>query len=237
VREFFAQRAPRAVIVCDRRPSLGIYGAPLPWLDKPAAIGSIVELVGVSARAAHGDLGLVTSTASGPLYVPPGRAPSIAWLVDRATSRAEAPPGALARSLELLLRRRAALSVGTFVFVVSDFLESVPARVWARLRGLGCDVTALVVQDPVWEQSFPRIGGVVVPFVAPGSTQGTDVWITRRRARELSAANEGRLTETMERFRRLGCDPVVVGTSDPDEIARLLHGWAARRRTLLRRGA
>jgi hypothetical protein len=98
-------------------------------------------------------------------------------------------------------------------------------------------VTALVVQDPVWEQSFPRIGGVVVPFVAPGSTQGTDVWITRRRARELSAANEGRLTETMERFRRLGCDPVVVGTSDPDEIARLLHGWAARRRTLLRRGA
>lgn len=237
VREFFAQRAPRAVIVCDRRASLEIYGAPLPWLDKPAAIGAIVELVAASARAAHGDVGLVTSTASGSLYVPPGRAPSSAWLVGRATSPADGSPGTLARSLELLVRRRAAVSVGTFVFVVSDFLEPAPSRVWARVRGLGWDVTPLIVQDPVWEQSFPHIGGVVVPFVAPGSEQAVDVWITRHHARELQAANERRLTETMERFRRLGFDPVVVGTSNAGEIARLFHDWAARRRTLLRRGA
>jgi uncharacterized protein (DUF58 family) len=237
VREFFAQRAPRAMIVVDRRPSLGVYGAPFPWLDKPAAIGAIVELVAASARAAHGDAGLVASGESGPFFVPPGRAPSSAWLVDRATSRADASPGALARSLELLVRRRAAIPVGTFVFVVSDFLEPVPGRLWVRLRGLGLDVTPLVVQDPVWEQSFPQISGVVVPFVAPGSARGSDVWITRRRARELKAANERRLADTIERFRRIGFDPVVVGKSDPDEIARLFHDWAARRRILLRRGA
>jgi hypothetical protein len=98
-------------------------------------------------------------------------------------------------------------------------------------------VTPVVVQDPFWEQSFPRIGGVVVPFVAPGSALRSDVWITRRRARGHAAANERRLTETIGRFRRLGFDPVVVGTSDPDEVARLFYGWAARRRTLLRRGA
>ena len=89
VREFFAQRAPRAVVVSDGRPSLGIYRGPLPWLDKPAAIAAIVELVTASARAAHGDVGLVAWGATGPVYVPPGRAPSSAWLVDRATGHVD----------------------------------------------------------------------------------------------------------------------------------------------------
>jgi len=238
VREFFAERAPRAVIVCDRRPSLGIYAAPLPWLDKPAAIAAIVELVVASARAARGDVGLVSANAVGPFFVPPGKAPSNAWLGERAAGgAAEAPPDALARSLDLLVRRRSALPVGTFVFVVSDFLEPVPSRRWTRLRGLGWDVTPLLVQDPVWEQSFPRIGGVVVPFAEPGSAGRTDVWIGRRRAEALAAANERRLAETIGRFQHLGFDPVVVGTSDRVEIARLLHAWAARRRALRRRGA
>ena len=237
VREFFAQRAPRAVIVCDRRPSLGIYPAPLPWLDKTAAMAAIVALVAASARAARGDVGLVASSASGPFYLAPGNAASSVRLVERATGRADAPPDSLARSLELLTRRRAAIPVGTFVFVLSDFLEAVPSRLWMRLRGLGWDVTPVLVQDPVWEQSFPSIGGGVVPFVAPGSARLSDVWITRRHARKLAGANERRLTETIGRFRRLGFDPVVVGTADPAEIAGLFHGWAARRRVLLRRGA
>jgi uncharacterized protein (DUF58 family) len=237
VREFFADRAPRAVIVSDRRPSLGVYRAPLPWLDKPAAIAAIVKLVAASVRAARGDVGLVSSTAAGPFYVRPGRIPSDAWLIDRAAGPTEGPPDALVRSLELLSRRRAALPVGTFVFVVSDFVTPVPGRVWMGLRGLGWDVVPLVVQDSVWEQSFPRIGNVVVPFVAPGSTRICDVWISRRRATELRAANERRLEETIARFRRLGFDPVLIGTSDPNDIAGLLHGWAARRRMLLRRGA
>ena len=237
VREFFAQRAPRAVLVCDRRPSLGIYPAQLPWLDKTGAMAAIVELVAASARAAHGEVGLVASSASGPLYLAPGNAASSARLIDRATGRADAPPDSLARSLEVLTRRRAAMPVGTFVFVVSDFLEPVAGRLWMRLRGFGWDVTPVVVQDPVWEQSFPLIGNVVVPFVAPGSEERNDVWITRRRAKELAGANERRLTETVGRFGRLGFDPVVVGTADPVEIARLFHGWAARRRVLLQRGA
>ena len=237
VREFFAEQAPRAVIVCDRRPSLGIYGAPLPWLDKPAAIAEIVELVRASAPAARGDVGLVSANAVGPFFVPPGRASSNASLWERTAGPTEAPPDALARSLDLLVRRRAALPVGTFVFVVSDFLEPVPSRCWSRLRGLGCDVTPILVQDPVWEQSFPRIGGVVVRFAEPGSTRPTDVWLGRRRAKALAAANERRLEETIGRFRRLGFDPVLVGTSDRSEITRLLHAWAARRRSLRRRRA
>lgn len=237
VREFFARRAPRVVIVCDRRPSLGIYGLPLPWLDKPAAMRSILELVATSAREARGDVGIVSAGPAGPFFLPPGRAPGSTSLARRVLTPAELPPETFRRQLELLVRRRATLPVGTFVFVVSDFLEALPGRLWMRLRGLGWDVTPLVVQDPVWEQSFPAIGGVLVPFAAPGSGRRTDVWITRRRARALAAANEDRLDTILTRFRRLGFDPVVVGTSDPEEVARLLHEWSARRRILLRRGA
>jgi uncharacterized protein (DUF58 family) len=237
VREFFAERAPRATIVCDRRPSLGIYGAPLPWLDKPAAIAGIVELVAASARAAHGDVGLVSAGAEGPFFIPPGRAPSSAWLRERASGPAEAAPDAFARSLELLIRRRAAFPVGTFVFVVSDFLASVPGRIWTRLAKLGWDVTILLVQDPVWEQSFPRIGGVVLPFAEPGVASRADVWIGRRRAETLAAANERRLERSIAQFRRLGFDTVVVGTSDQGKIAGLLHAWALRRRTVRHRRA
>jgi uncharacterized protein (DUF58 family) len=237
VREFFAERAPRVVLVCDRRPSLGIYRAPLPWLDKSAAIAVTVELVAASARAARGDIGLVSARAAGPFFVPPGRVPSRAWLRHHATGAADAPPDALARSLELLVRRRAALPVGTFVFVVSDFLEPVSSRLWTRLHGVGWDVTAVLVQDPVWEQTFPRLGGVVLPLADPGSARRTDVWIGRRRAEALATGNEHRLEQTTARFRRLGFDSVVVGTSDQDEIARLLHAWAARRRAVRRRWA
>jgi uncharacterized protein (DUF58 family) len=237
VHEFFAQRAPRVIVVCDRRPSLAIYRPPLPWIDKPRAVATLVGLLAASTRGAHGDLGLVSVGPAGPFFVPPGRAPSDEWLVRRTEGPADAPADALARQLELLVRRRAALPVGTFVFVVSDFLEPVPARLWMRLRALGWDVTPLVVQDPVWEQSFPRIGGIVVPFTVPGAGRRTDVWVTRRRAEALATANERRLETTLVRFRRLGFDPVVVGSSDPDQIVRCLRAWAARRRILLRRGA
>src|SRR5207247_6334443 len=115
----------------------------------------------------------------------------------------------LARSLALLVRRRAALPVGTFVFVVSDFIEPPPARLWRLLGSLGWDVTPLVVQDPVWEQSFPRVDGVVLPFSEPGSSARSEIWIGARDAERLRAANERRLAETIGGFRRLGLDPVV----------------------------
>src|ERR671932_2832113 len=45
VRERFAEEAPRVVIVCDRRPSMALYGAPFPWLSKPDAAGAIVDAI------------------------------------------------------------------------------------------------------------------------------------------------------------------------------------------------
>jgi len=227
VREFFAEQAPRVALVHDRRPGMAIHAPPSPWLDKRAAAETAGRLIEASAAAEQGEVLSVDGALRHPVR---RRREDVRRTYD-------APETSLTVALEALVRESRVLPTGSFVFVVSDFLEAVPGRLWMRLRGLGWDVTPVVVQDPLWEQSFPRIGGVVVPFVAPGSALRSDVWITRRRARGHAAANERRLTETIGRFRRLGFDPVVVGTSDPDEVARLFHGWAARRRTLLRRGA
>ena len=92
-----------------------------------------------------------------------GRAP-------RAQSGAyDAPENALSVALAALVREPSVLPTGSFVFVVSDFLVPVPARIWMRLRALRWDVVPVIVQDPVWEQTFPRVGGAVLPLAAPAT--------------------------------------------------------------------
>lgn len=229
VREFFAQRAPRAVVVSDGRPSLGIYRGPLPWLDKPAAIAAVVELVTASARAAHGDVGLVAWDATGPVYVPPGRAPSSAWLVDRATGHVDAPPDALARSLELLTRRRAAIPVGSFVFVVSDFLEQPSKDEWLWALERRWEIVPVVVQDPVWEQSFPDVGGAVVPLADPAGGGVDLVRIPAAETASRRSENEARLARLLFELRALGLDPVVVSSHDHRDVVLSFLGWADER--------
>jgi uncharacterized protein (DUF58 family) len=237
VREFFADRAPRVVLVCDRRPSLGLYGDSFPWLDKTAAMASVIGLVAASVRAARGDLAYADATEQGAFWAPPGQARSARALVDRISAPAQAPPRSLVRSLELLVRHRSALPVGTFVFVLSDFLEPPAARVWVKLRSLHLDVTAVVVEDPVWEQSFPRVGGVVLPVVDATLRGRRDVWLGRKDAERMARANEQRLQTTLAGFRRLGLDSIVVGSQDRAGVERLFHAWAERRRAIRRRRA
>ena len=98
-----------------------------------------------------------------------------------------------ARRLLLLVRRRSVLPAGTFVFVVSDFLTPPPIGLWAKLRSLQLDVTPVVVEDPVWEQSFPRVGGVVLRVADAAGRGREDVLIRRADAERLARTNEQRL--------------------------------------------
>lgn len=208
VQEHYAAEAPRVAIVVDDRPAMTLYEPPLPWLDKRAAVQAAVELIDASARRARVD-------------------------VHREPSRGH-DLGAALRSLG---GRRARLPVGSFVFVLSDFVDEPEARHWVALRARRLDVTPVVVQDPTWEQSFPVVGGVTVPFVAADGGVVEEAWLSRREAEELRAANVRRLATSLERFRRLGFDPVVLGSSDPNAVLRAFHAWAGRRRTLRRRAA
>jgi hypothetical protein len=187
---------------------MALYTPPLPWLDKSAAARTAVELIGASARAAG--VGVHHEPAE------------------------EHGLGAALRSLRI---RQARLPIGSFVFVVSDFVEAPDPRHWVALRARRWDVTPVVVQDPVWEQSFPIVSGIAIPFVAAEGGPVEEAWLSRRAAASRRAANVDRLETLLERFRRLGFDPVVIGSSDRDAVLRAFLGWAGRRQRLRRSAA
>jgi uncharacterized protein (DUF58 family) len=225
VREFFAEQAPRVAVVHDRRAAMAINAPPSPWLDKRGAAEAAVRLIQRSAAAEHGEVAYADASLRQPI-----------WLRGSETREGayDAGDDALRLPLEALCRRGAMLPTGSFVFVVSDFLVPVPARAWLRLRAQRWDVTPVIVQDGVWEQSFPPVGGVVLPLADPATGRVEDVWVGPREARERAEGNERRLADLLARFRRLAFDPVVVDSSDPSEISSRFHAWAERRRRLLR---
>jgi uncharacterized protein (DUF58 family) len=224
VREFFAEQAPRVALVHDRRPGMAIHAPPSPWLDKRAAAETAGRLIEASAAAEQGEVVSVDGALRHPVQRRRG-----APRREQVVGAYDAPETTLTVAV---VRDSGVLPTGSFVFVVSDFLVPVPARLWLRLRALRWDVVPVIVQDPVWEQTFPRVGGVVLPVADPASGQVQDVLVTAREARERAEANEARLEELRAQFRRLGFDPVLLGTSDPREIGEQFRAWADRRRRL-----
>ena len=224
VREFFAEQAPRVALIHDRRPGMAIHAPPSPWLDKRAAADTAGRLIEASTAAELGEVLSVDGALRHPVRRGRGR--------EDLSGTYDAPETSLTVALDALVRESRVLPTGSFVFVVSDFLVPVPARLWLRLRALRWDVVPVIVQDPTWEQTFPAVGGVVLPVADPTSGQVQDVWVSGREARERARANEARFGELLSRFRRLGFDPVVLDTSDPREIGDRFRAWADRRRRL-----
>jgi uncharacterized protein (DUF58 family) len=234
VREFFADTAPRVAIVVDRRPRMQLYGPPLPWLDKSAAVDAAVEAIGRATAAEGGDL----AYAEHPRWIAPAPPAGVLGLLHAARTAHHAPAArSLEGSLDLLVRRAASFPAGTFVFVLSDFIDAARPQAWVKLRGLGWDVVPVVVQDPTWEQSFPAVGGVLLPIADPETGETRALALSRRETRARAAANGERLQGILDSFARLGFDSILIGSSDPAEIAWCFQRWAERRRRLRRRSA
>jgi uncharacterized protein (DUF58 family) len=88
-----------------------------------------------------------------------------------------------ASGIEELGARRRPLPPGAFVFLVSDFLAFPSDEAWAAALGRRWDVVPVLVQDPMWEQSFPDAGGVVLPVVGAKGLRPQLVRLSRREAR------------------------------------------------------
>ena len=125
----------------------------------------------------------------------------------------------------------AAVPIGSFVFVVSDFLEPPPRESWAAAIDRGWDVVAVVVQDPVWEQSFPPIGGVVTPFVAADGGALEYVRLTDAEAAARRAFNTDRLARLENELLELGVDPILVSSEQPEAIQPTFLEWSEHRLT------
>jgi uncharacterized protein (DUF58 family) len=238
VREFFADTAPLVALVVDRRPRMELYRPPLPWLDKRATAGAAVASIGRAAAAAGGELAYVDQRADRLRWLPPGPPLTVLGRVGAHESDPTvAGPDSLDGCLLALIRHASSFPAGTFVFVVSDFIDAISPNIWLKLRALRWDVTPVVIQDPTWEQSFPAVGGVLLPFRDPATGDVGEVMVSGREARERARVNERRLQSMLAVFARLGFDPVVLGSSEPPAVAEGFERWASRRRRLRRRSA
>ena len=238
VRERFAEEAPRVVVVCDRRPGMSLYPSEFPWLSKPEAMRQAVELVIASTLHARGFVGYLdlgelehpdeARRADHPFWFAP-RAQHAFWEIQEerlADPAFHAPKDNIAQAFDHLLHVRHAVPAGTFVFVLSDFIVSPPLEVWLRALGRRWDVVPVLIQDPVWEQSFPDVASLVVPLADPGTGRTKLVRLTRAEAQERRLQHERRLRETIEELESLGLEPVVLGSHEREDVFRAFSVWA-----------
>jgi hypothetical protein len=231
VRELYAEEAPRVVVICDRRPEMRLYPPAFPWLDKPAAQRAALELIRASTVDSHGFVGYLDfgDGPGEPFWLPP-QTQSLWEYEEREDGAAgfAAPRDNLEDAFEFLLAHPRSVPAGTFVFVLSDFLVSPPAETWVRALEQRWDVVPVVLQDPVWEQSFPAVERVALPIT---SVDGTveEVWLRGREVDERRRSNEERWAALMASFAQAGLDPVPVRSEDPREMLRPFLDWSEMR--------
>jgi hypothetical protein len=224
VRERFADEAPRVVVLADRRPSMSIPASPLRPLDKPRALLTALELIGASAIAARSLTGYLDYADGEPFWRPP-----------RTEQRAEAgtferpfhaPDDTVSRGLAFLGEHRRDLPTQAFVFVLSDFVVPPDLGIWQRALENRWELVPVVVQDPVWERTFPDVGGVTIPYAEPGSGRVIPVRLSRRESDARRAANEARWDGLARTFRSLGIEPVGVTAHEPAGVLDAFLRWA-----------
>jgi uncharacterized protein (DUF58 family) len=234
VRQTYADDAPRVVVVCDRRPSMGLYGSEWPFLSKPDAVREVVAAIAASARAARAEIGWLDVSAGGSTWLPPRNALAVPVVERRLSPPWDAPADTLVRALDHVARHVTEVPQGAFVFVVSDFLSPPPLGAWRPLLVRGVDVVPVLVQDPTWETSFPDIAGVLVPVADPAGGQVAGVRLSSGEVRDRRLANERRGAALRDQLRQLGIDFVAVDAADPVAVDAAVALWAARRRLVRR---
>ena len=233
VRERFADEAPRVVVLCDRTPSMSIRASALRPLDKPQAVLAALELIGASAVAARSLTGYLDYADGAPYWRPPRTEHRAAQgTFDRAFG---APADTVSRGLEFLGEHRRDLPTQAFVFVLSDFVGPPDLRAWQRALEHRWELVPVVIQDPVWERTFPDVGGVVIPYVAPGSSRAVPVRLSCREAERRRGENEARWQALVHAFRSLGVEPVGVTCHEAAGVLDAFLRWADLR--LMWRGA
>jgi Protein of unknown function DUF58 len=233
VREHYAEEAPRVVIVCDRRPEMELFPSDLPWLSKPEVMREAGRLIADSAQRARGLLGYLDYAEGGldPFWRPPHSQQDF-WRTKESHLQHpafRARPDNVTHALHHLIDARRSLPAGTFVFLLSDFIEPLDEEAWAEVLEMPWEIVPVVIQDPVWEQSFPPIGSVVVPLLEPSTGRLKLIRLSRREAAERRRRNEERIEALLARMVALGLEPVLLSSTDADEIFHAFLSWAEQR--------
>lgn len=242
VNQHHTEEAARVVIVVDRRPAMALFPESLPWLHKPRVIRQAGALIGEAADEERSFVGYLDEGSTGiacgnngdvqgPYWAPPDGRLSRWDLEQRCLSRQgfTAPNPTLARALRFLCTQTRELRAGTFIFVLSDFTVFPDEDAWAEAETRGLELVPVVIQDPIWEQSFPSVSGVSMPVVEPGGGRVRLVRLRRSEVADLARANEERLSMIKEFFDRLGSGHVLLSSEEPSQILGAFRRWAASR--------
>jgi hypothetical protein len=141
----------------------------------------------------------------------------------------DGPEDWLERSVTHMAEHSRAVTPGTFVFVLSDFVSSASKEVWLTAAEHRWDIVPIVIQDATWEQSFPDVSGIVLPLRDPRSGRLVHVRMTRKEAAARKAANEERVS-MLESFRFIDVDPILSRRASPPTCSQFLT-WTDLRRT------
>jgi uncharacterized protein (DUF58 family) len=229
VRESYGEEAPFVCFTLDRSPSMALYPREYPWLHKPDAVRLVAEVVALSAGHYHCPLGFLDAAN----WRPPSTTtePDELTLLldeggyDRAEETVDSVFGRL-RSVEHMLPG------GTFVFCCSDFLRVPSERTLALVVDAGWELVPVIVQDPLWEQSYPEAAGEVALPVYDPAGRFRLLRQSRAEVSERRRAHEGRLRRLEELFTGYGFPPIVISETGPDALAEALLSWNVRRRPL-----
>jgi hypothetical protein len=93
----------------------------------------------------------------------------------------------------------------------------------------------VIIQDPLWERTFPDVGGISVPYSDPARGGVSPIYVTRREAAALRREHEQRYDALIRGFRSLGLESVGVDTHDLGDMLGAFLRWADLR--MMWRGA
>jgi uncharacterized protein (DUF58 family) len=227
VRESYGEEAPIVCFTVDRSSSMGLYPREYPWLHKPDAVREMAEVVALSANHYHCPLSYLDDTSWREPSTTTGRE-QILELVDARGYDGEEDSldslFGLLRSVEHLL------PAGTFIFCCSDFLNVPAERTLAMVADADWALVPVIVQDPLWEQSYPEAAADVALPVVDESGQFRLLRQSKAEVRRRREANEGRLRRLEELFTGYGFPPVIISELGADALAESLRSWNVRRR-------
>jgi uncharacterized protein (DUF58 family) len=234
VREYFADESPRVVLVTDRRRAMTATPDWVPWLCKSDAIETAAMLIEESVAEARGLMGFLEfsdDADAGVGWCPPGSSRRNRALVNEVVPEGggigEDRSGVAAAFAFLALHRRAVPSA-SFVFVLSDFLDPPPLASWEWALDRGWDVVPVVIQDPVWEQSFPDVDGVVLPLVGPDGEHRL-VRLRRGESARYRELHDERRRALLEGLSSLGITPVLVSDAGVPHVLDAFLAWSTER--------
>ena len=234
VRERFAEEAPKVIIVCDRRPEMSCFGAAAAVARQAdARCGRSSSSILASAGAAGGFVGYLDYADGDPHWRQPKGERKLIEIRDERLWSTEygGPADWLERSIEHLAAHPRAVTPGTFVFVLSDFIPSPSARDVARRdrasvgrragRDPGSDLGAELPRRRRDRRPASRsaLGPRLVRSPAPEGSRGPP--------RGASRADERPARDVPP----LDIDPVVVTSSDRADILAEFLVWTDLRRT------